>query len=51
MKLLIAVIVSAVLMAGSFGFAHAADKHLFYVHGCCIKDKSDPKVKAYDTIV
>lgn len=51
MKPLIAVLVSAALMAGSFGFVHAADKHLFYVHGCCIKNKSDPKAKAYETIV
>lgn len=51
MKPLIAVIASAVLMASSFGVAHAAEKHLFYVHGCCIKDKGDPKIKAYETIV
>jgi hypothetical protein len=51
MKSWIAVIASVALMTGSFGIAHAADKHLFYVHGCCVKDKDDPKVKAYEKIV
>jgi hypothetical protein len=51
MKLLIAVIASAALVIGSWGIAHAEERHLFYVHGCCIKNKDDPKVKAYETIV
>jgi hypothetical protein len=51
MKPLIAAIASVALMTGSLGIAHAAEKHLFYVHGCCIKDKSDPKVKGYEKIV
>jgi predicted esterase len=51
MKSLIAVIACAVLMTGFLGFARAQEKHLFYVHGCCIKDKNDPKVKAYENIV
>lgn len=51
MKPLIAVIALAALMSGSLGVAHAAEKHLFYLHGCCVKDKEDPKVKAYETIV
>jgi len=29
----------------------AADQHLFYLHGCCIQDKDDPKVQAYQAIV
>ena len=29
----------------------AAEKHLFYVHGCCVKDGMDPKVQAYEKIV
>lgn len=51
MKPLIALIASMTLMASSFGIAHATDKYLFYVHGCCVKDKNDPKVKAYETII
>jgi len=51
MKPLIAVIVSAILMIGYLGIGHAAEKHLFYLHGCCIKGKNDPKVKEYETIV
>ena len=31
--------------------ARAAERHLFYLHGCCIKGQDDPKVKAYETIV
>jgi hypothetical protein len=50
MKLLIAVIASAALVIGSWGIAHAEERHLFYVHGCCIKNKDDPKVKAYETM-
>jgi hypothetical protein len=51
MKPLIALIVSATLITGYVGIAHAAEKHLFYLHGCCIKGKNDPKAKEYETIV
>ncbi|MBW4056972.1 MAG: hypothetical protein HIU83_16575 [Proteobacteria bacterium] len=51
MKTLIGVVTGAVLLAGSLTVAHAAEKYLFYVHGCCIKDLKDPKVKAYETII
>jgi len=51
MKVLRVLFVGAVLLVGSLGVAHAAEKHLFYIHGCCVKDKDDPKVKAYETIV
>ena len=51
MKRLIGVLASAALVVGSLSVAHAAEKHLFYVHGCCIQGKNDPKVKAYETIV
>lgn len=51
MRLLIAVFTTVGLMAGSYGIAQAADKHLFYVHGCCVKDKNDPKAKAYEVII
>ena len=40
-----------VLAVSGFGMAEAAEKHLFYLHGCCIKDKEDPKVKVYETVV
>lgn len=48
MKTLIALIASAALMAGLVSVAHAAEKHLFYIHGCCI-DKVGGG--AYETIV
>ena len=51
MKPLIAVIVSAALITGYLGTAHAAEKRLFYLHGCCIKGKHDPKAGEYETIV
>lgn len=51
MKTLTNLIASAALMAGSFGVAHAADKYLFYMHGCCVKGPGDSKVGAYETIV
>lgn len=50
MAMLIAMITSVAWMVGSLGVAHAAEKHLFYVHGCCIKGKDDPKIKAYEMI-
>lgn len=50
MKMLIAMITSVAWMVASLGVAHAAEKHLFYVHGCCIKGKDDPKIKAYEMI-
>jgi hypothetical protein len=52
MKLIIAIIMTSMLLAtAALGTAQAAEKHLFYMHGCCIKGKDDPKVKAYETIV
>lgn len=51
MKLLIAVFTSVAFVVGSLSVAHAAEKHLLYVHGCCIQGKNDPKVKAYETII
>lgn len=42
---------SFALMALSLSVAHAADRHLFYIHGCCVKGPGDPKVQAYETIV
>jgi hypothetical protein len=51
LRAIFGVMTGAVLLAGSLTAAHAAEKHLFYVHGCCVKDLTDPKVKAYETIV
>lgn len=51
MNPLIAAIAAATLMTAAIDVAHAADKHLFYVHGCCVKDSDDPKAKVYETVV
>lgn len=51
MNALLASVASIFLCVCSIGAAHASEKHLFYVHGCCVKDSSDPKVKDYETIV
>lgn len=50
MKAYVAV-ASVVLSVCLLGTAQASDKHLFYVHGCCVKSSSDPKVKDYEAIV
>ena len=47
MKNLIAVIASAASIFCFLGVTHAAEKHLFYIHGCCI-DKTGSG--AYTTI-
>ena len=47
-SLLVICTVLAMLGAQS---AAAAEKHLFYVHGCCVKDGMDPKVPAYEKII
>ncbi|MCX7144291.1 MAG: hypothetical protein NT123_25320, partial [Proteobacteria bacterium] len=51
MKLLISAFTVVGLIAGAFGSVQAADKHLFYIHGCCVVDKNDPKAKGYEVIV
>lgn len=51
MKVLVAAVAGVVLSVCALGAAHAADKHLFYIHGCCVKNASDPKVKDYETII
>lgn len=48
MKSLMTMITTAALMAGTSSVAHAADKHLFYIHGCCINNVGGG---AYETIV
>lgn len=44
MKALTTAVASVVLYVCTLGAVQAADKHLFYIHGCCIKSSSDPKV-------
>lgn len=51
MKAFVAAVASAALYVGSMGAVQAAEKYLFYVHGCCVKSSDDPKVKDYETIV
>jgi len=51
MKAFVAAVASAVLYVCSMGAVQASEKYLFYVHGCCVKDSGDPKVKDYETIV
>lgn len=51
MKAFATVVAGVVLSVGSLGAAHASDKHLFYVHGCCVKGSSDPKAQDYEAIV
>lgn len=51
MKAFVTAAASVALSVCAVGAAHAADKYLFYVHGCCVKNGDDPKVKDYETIV
>jgi hypothetical protein len=48
MKTFVAMITGIVLMAVLSGVTHAAEKHLFYMHGCCINKVGG---SAYETIV
>lgn len=50
-NILITATAAAMLLAGSITTTHAADNHLFYIHGCCVKGTTDPKVKPYEAIV
>jgi len=51
MKTVHAIIAGILLATLSPANVQAADQHLFYLHGCCIKDKDDAKVQAYQAIV
>lgn len=51
MKALVTAVASVVLYVCTWGAAQASEKYLFYVHGCCVKDSGDPKVRDYETIV
>jgi hypothetical protein len=51
MKAFVTAVASIVLCVCSLGAAHASEKHLFYVHGCCVKDSGDPKARDYEAIV
>jgi len=50
MRTLINALASFAFIAFSLGVAQAADKYLFYIHGCCVKGPGDPKAGAYETI-
>lgn len=51
MKALLTAVAGFVLFVGSLGAAHASDKHLFYVHGCCVKSADGQVAKDYESIV
>jgi hypothetical protein len=51
MKLLTAAMAGMAFIAGTLNLAHAGEKHLFYVHGCCVQGPNDPKVRDYEKIV
>ena len=51
MKAFVTAAAGVALFAGNLGAVHASDKYVFYVHGCCVKDGSDPKVQDYEAIV
>ena len=48
MKTFIAAMATAALLVGFSGAVHAADKYLFYIHGCCIKKTGS---EGYEAIV
>lgn len=51
MKMLTALISVTVLMAGFSHPSNAAEKHLIYMHGCCVKKANGPVARDYQTIV
>lgn len=51
MKAFVTAVAGVALFAAFSGAAQASDRHVFYVHGCCVKGGSDPKVRDYETIV
>lgn len=50
MRILKAVISVAVLMAGFSHMSNAAEKHLIYIQGCCVKKMNGPVARDYQTI-
>jgi len=50
MKMLTALISSTVLMTGFSHMSNAAEKHLVYMQGCCIKQMNGPAAKDYQMI-
>jgi hypothetical protein len=50
-KAFVIAVASVVLSVCSFSAAQAADKHLFYVHGCCVKSADGQVAKDYESIV
>lgn len=50
MRLSVLLFSSAILAASVLPSAHAAEKHLVYMQGCCVKGTSGPAAKDYQTI-
>jgi len=50
MKMLVALISGAVLMTGFSHISNAAEKHLIYMQGCCVKQASNAVAKDYQKI-
>ena len=50
MKMLTALISVALLMTGFSHMSNAAEKHLIYMQGCCVKKMNGPIAKDYQTI-
>lgn len=50
MRLLVALISGAALMTGLAQTSNAAEKHLIYMHGCCVKQTNGSVAKDYQTI-
>lgn len=51
MRKLVALISSAALMTSLVHTSNAAEKHLIYMQGCCVKQKNGAVAKDYETIV
>lgn len=50
MKMLAALILGAILMTGFSHMSNAAEKHLIYMQGCCVKKMNGPAARDYQTI-
>lgn len=50
MRMLTTLITSTVLMAGFSHMSNAAEKHLIYMQGCCVKKMNGDVAKDYQTI-
>jgi hypothetical protein len=50
MKMLVALISSIILMTGFSHISNAAEKHLIYMQGCCVKHMNGPVAKDFQMI-